>query len=399
MTSKNTDRRKAETKRIQNRQSIVTLVWAGVLSLFALALFAFLPRVQPATFQGDTPTVEINLNNYVGKVIQGQSVAKYNFRNFQSITCDVNDGNQHSTAFDDPCYHRTEVYERGTTNRVDQQCAPYRGGNRSFSKGDGISKEIRYGQNLIPATCPVGLYTLKVILMGSARDEVATATADFEVILQPPPQPPAPTATPTATPTETPVPTATPTATPTHTPVPTATPTATPTHTPVPTATPTATPTYARTDGHAYGDAHAYARTDGHAYGDAYGARTDGDAYGNAHRGHAYGDAYGNAHRYGDAHGNAHRYGDAHGDAHRYGDAHGDAHRYGDAHGNAHRYGDAHGNAHRYGNANGNAHRHGDAHANANATPSAAANAISQQPSTPPIGDANGNSYRPTHSR
>ena len=243
MTSKNTDRRKAETKRIQNRQSIVTLVWAGVLSLFALALFAFLPRAQPATFQGDTPTVEITLNNYVGKVIQGQSVAKYNFRNFQSITCDVNDGNQHSTAFDDPCYHRTEVYERGTTNRVDQQCAPGRGGNRSFSKGDGISKEIRYGQNLIPATCPVGLYTLKVILMGSARDEVTTASADFEVILQPPPQPPVPTATPTVTPTETPVPTATPTATPTETPVPTATPTETPTETPVPTATPTATPT------------------------------------------------------------------------------------------------------------------------------------------------------------
>ena len=144
MTSKNTDRRKAETKRIQNRQSIVTLVWAGVLSLFALALFAFLPRVQPATFQGDTPTVEINLNNYEGKVPQGQSVAQYTFRNFQSITCDVNDGNQHSTKFNDPCYYRTEAYERGTTNLVDQQCAPGRGGNRSFSQGDGISKEIRY---------------------------------------------------------------------------------------------------------------------------------------------------------------------------------------------------------------------------------------------------------------
>ena len=309
MTSKNTDRRKAETKRIQNRQSIVTLVWAGVLSLFALALFAFLPRVQPATFQGDTPTVEINLNNYVGKVIQGQSVAKYNFRNFQSITCDVNDGNQHSTAFDDPCYHRTEVYERGTTNRVDQQCAPYRGGNRSFSKGDGISKEIRYGQNLIPATCPVGLYTLKVILMGSARDEVATATADFEVILQPPPQPPAPTATPTATPTETPVPTATPTATPTETPVPTATPTATPTHTPVPTATPTATPTHtpvptatptATPTETPVPTATPTATPRRHAYGNAVPPRP------RLRKRHRHGDANGNAHRYGDANGNAH---------------------------------------------------------------------------------------------
>ena len=248
MTSKHTDRRKAETMRMQIRQPIVTLVWAGVLLLFALALLSFLPRAQPATFQNGSPTVEISLNNYEGKVPHGQSVAQYTFRDFQSITCDKNDGNQHSTAFDDPCYHRSEVYERGTTNRV-SQCERGWGGDRSFSKGTGISKVIRYGQNMVPSTCPVGLYTLKVILMGSARDEVATATADFEVILSPPTNTPGPTETDTptatATPTDTPTATATPTdtPTPTETPTPTPTPTETPTPTPTPTETPTPTPT------------------------------------------------------------------------------------------------------------------------------------------------------------
>ena len=204
---------------MQIRQLTVTLVWAGVLLLFALALLSFLPRAQPATFQNGSPTVEISLNNYEGKVPHGQSVAQYTFRDFQSITCDKNGGYQHSTAFDDPCYHRSEVYERGTTNRV-SQCERGWGGDRSFSKGTGISKVIRYGQNMVPSTCPVGLYTLKVILMGSARDEVATATADFEVILSPPTNTPGPTETDTptatATPTDTPTATATPTETPTR---------------------------------------------------------------------------------------------------------------------------------------------------------------------------------------
>ena len=161
------------TKRIQTRQSIVTLVWAGVLSLFALALISFLPRAQPATFQEPqptveiVPTVEIELNSWNGVTPHWQSVARYTFKNFQSITCDKNDVNhQHSTAFDDPCYHRTEIYERGTTNHVDQCVRGGEGGNRSFSKGDGILKEVPYRGNVIPQTCPVGLYTLKVILMG-----------------------------------------------------------------------------------------------------------------------------------------------------------------------------------------------------------------------------------------
>ena len=227
---------------MQIRQLTVTLVWAGVLLLFALALLSFLPRAQPATFQNGSPTVEISLNNYEGKVPHGQSVAQYTFRDFQSITCDKNGGYQHSTAFDDPCYHRSEVYERGTTNRV-SQCEQGWGGDRSFSKGTGISKVIRYGQNMVPSTCPVGLYTLKVILMGSARDEVATATADFEVILSPPTNTPGPTETDTPTATATPTDTPTATATPTDTPTATATPTETPTPTPTPTDTPTPTPT------------------------------------------------------------------------------------------------------------------------------------------------------------
>ena len=252
---------------MQIRQPIVTLVWAGVLLLFALALLSFLPRAQPATFQNGSPTVEINLNNYEGKVPHGQSVAQYTFRDFQSITCDKNNGNQHSTAFDDPCYHRSEVYERGTTNRV-SQCERGWGGDRSFSKGTGISKVIRYGQNMVPSTCPVGLYTLKVILMGSARDEVATATADFEVILSPPTNTPGPTETDTPTATATPTETPTPTPTPTETPTPTPTPTETPTPTPTPTETPTPTPADRDADAYPYDAADAYPHADRDA--DAY---------------------------------------------------------------------------------------------------------------------------------
>ena len=270
---------------MQIRQPIVTLVWAGVLLLFALALLSFLPRAQPATFQNGSPTVEISLNNYEGKVPHGQSVAQYTFRDFQSITCDKNDGNQHSTAFDDPCYHRSEVYERGTTNRV-SQCERGWGGDRSFSKGTGISKVIRYGQNMVPSTCPVGLYTLKVILMGSARDEVATATADFEVILSPPTNTPGPTET------DTPTATATPT---------------TPTPTPTPTETPTPTPTPTRRR-----DADAYPHADRDA--DAYPhADRDADAYPHADR-----DA--DAYPYADGDADAYPHADRDADAYPYAD-------------------------------------------------------------------------------
>ena len=169
--------------RMRTRLSIVTLVGAGALLLIALAVISA-SRPKTVFAQGTDPTVEINLNSYNGVTRQGQSVAQYTFKNFQSITCNKEDVEiQHSTMFDDPCYHRSEVYERGTTTHV-SQCGL--GGDRSFSKGGGSKKTIRYGSNIISTNCPVGLYTLKVILMGSAKNEEAFATEDFEVVAVPP---------------------------------------------------------------------------------------------------------------------------------------------------------------------------------------------------------------------
>ena len=120
-------------------------------------------------------------------------------------------GGPHSVTFNDPCYHRSEVYERGTNNRVDQ-CERGLGGNRSFSKQDGISKVIDSMHILLPSNCPDGQYRLEVFLMGSDKVEVVSATAYFGVGA---PADPTPTPTFTATPTRTSIPTKTPTPTPT----------------------------------------------------------------------------------------------------------------------------------------------------------------------------------------
>ena len=186
--------------RMRTKVPVVTLVGMGALLLAALAVI-FAPPAQTVYAQDNLPTVEINLNSYNGVTTAGQSVAQYTFKNFQDITCHKNVGGPHHTAFEDPCYHRTEVYERGTTTNPVTQCAPGRGGHRSFSQGAGISKVIRYGQNLIPSTCPAGLYTLKVILMGSNWDfdvasnqffyddaDVVSHSVDFEVVSAPTPE-------------------------------------------------------------------------------------------------------------------------------------------------------------------------------------------------------------------
>ena len=149
--------------------------------------------------------MRIDLNNFFGNATWGQPLAQYTFENFQSIKCDANDGNQHSTTFDDPCYHRTEIYDRGTNNRVGE-CEQGLGGNRSFPKGDGIEKVIDSFHIILPRSCPEGQqYMLKVILMGSNRVAVASATAYFGVKVNPDPTPVL-TATPTRTPTATPRP-------------------------------------------------------------------------------------------------------------------------------------------------------------------------------------------------
>ena len=103
---------------MQTRHALVTLVGLAVILLFALVVSASAPLAEPVTFQESEPSISISLNTYNGKTEQGQSVAEYTFSNFQGVTCDINVGGPHSTAFNDPCYHRTEVYARGTTDLV-----------------------------------------------------------------------------------------------------------------------------------------------------------------------------------------------------------------------------------------------------------------------------------------
>ena len=207
----------------------------------------------------------------------GQLFARYTFGNIQSVTCEAD------LSFIDfgdlrACFHRSEVYPRNAdttipANRVGQCEGTGLGNDRSFSPRTEDSRVIDFYHNQISPDCPVGEYTLKVILMGSTGDDdpdtqvtfekpiAATNERNFRVVAgsttatpTAPPRPPPPTPRPTAIPTSTPTATATATATATPTPTrdpnePTATPTATPTRRPPPpTATPTetATPTPTR---------------------------------------------------------------------------------------------------------------------------------------------------------
>ena len=282
--------------------TIVSLVGTGALLLAVLAAISA-PRAQIAYAQNDDPTITIVFSSLVndgtrdGRMVQGgQLFAQYTFGNIQSVTCEadlsfIDFGNQRA------CFHRSEVYPRNadTTNpdnRVEQCEGSDFGSDRSFSPRTGNSRVIDFSQNQVSPDCPVGEYTLKVILMGSTGDDdpntpapflkpvATTNTKDFRVVAgsatatptntrqpQPPPaHTPTPTPTldpnrPTATPTNTrqpqPPPAHTPTPTPTRDPnLPTLTPTPTntrqpqppPAHTPTPTPTrdpnlPTLTPT------------------------------------------------------------------------------------------------------------------------------------------------------------
>ncbi len=221
-----------------SKQSIITLVGVGILALFALTVISFVPR--PPTIEAQAPSLQdqndpavaIEFNTWNSKEEYGTSIhAQLTFTNFQDITCDKNDGGEHHTAFDDPCYFQVEVHQRPPeTGRVSQCEGTGIGGPRSFSKGTGVRKVIRFGLVSTPTDCPVGLYMLKVKLKESNKTVVATASANFEIIPAQPTNTPAPTSTSTYTPEP-------PTSTSTHTPEP---PTATPTYTPEP---PTATPT------------------------------------------------------------------------------------------------------------------------------------------------------------
>ena len=148
------DRKEGKTMQMRTKLAIVTVIGAGALLIAVLAVF-IASRPQIAYAQNSQPTVQIGLNNVFGNATRGQPLAQYTFKNFQSITCDVNDGNQHSTTFDDPCYHRTEIYHRGTNNRAGE-CEQGLSGNRSFSKGDGIERVIDSFHIILPRSCPEG---------------------------------------------------------------------------------------------------------------------------------------------------------------------------------------------------------------------------------------------------
>ena len=74
---------------------IVTVFGAGALLIAALAVI-IAPPPQIAYAQNSQPTVQIELNHTFGNATPGQPLAQYTFLNFQSITCNANDGNQHS---------------------------------------------------------------------------------------------------------------------------------------------------------------------------------------------------------------------------------------------------------------------------------------------------------------
>ena len=237
---------------MQTKQSIITLVGAAILLLFVLTLISFVPRTptieaQAPSLQGQNePTVAIEFNTWNSKEEYGTSIqARLTFTNFQDITCDKNDGGEHHTVFDDPCYFQAEVHKRPPdSGRVSQCEGTGLGGPRSFSKGTGVRKVINWGLTYTPTDCPVGLYMLKVKLKESNKTVVATASANFEIIPAQPTNTPAPTSTSTYTPASTATPTYTPppTATSTYTPPSTATPTNTATSTTTPTETVTPTP-------------------------------------------------------------------------------------------------------------------------------------------------------------
>ena len=229
-----------KTRRMRTKLTIVSLVGAGVLLLAALAAISA-PRAHIAYAQSPSVSIRFSASNPLssgeGQMEQGgQLFARYTFGNIQSVTCAadlsfINFGDLHA------CFHRSEVYPRNAdttnpANRVEQCEGGSFGNDRSFSPRTGNSRVIDYSQNRVPPDCPVGEYTLKVILMGSTGDDdpdtpetfekpVATSgTHDFRVVAgsstatpTAPPPPPPPTQRPTAIPTSTP--TATPTATPT----------------------------------------------------------------------------------------------------------------------------------------------------------------------------------------
>ena len=173
-----------------SKQSIITLVGVSTLLLFALTFVSFSPLAPaieaqaPSLQRQNEPRVTIEFNTDNSKEEYGTSIfAKLTFTSFQDITCDKNDGGTHSTTFDDPCYYQTEVHRRPPESGRVSQCEGIGiSGPRSFSKGTGVGKVIRFSRNFTTTNCPVGLYVLKAKLKESDKTVVASASANFEII-------------------------------------------------------------------------------------------------------------------------------------------------------------------------------------------------------------------------
>ena len=317
---------------MQSKQTIITLVGAAILLLFALAVISFVPPAP--TIHALAPSLQDDPQPHVGFDTLDDSVpaGEYAYAGllFASFPCiDQNNDNKcnHKDKFTTVTY-RFDILQGGAD--ADNCEGQGLGSVRNFSPSYYDSWRTSGPSPLrIARNCPTGAYTMKCTVTytepgSDVAIPIACNSRDFTVgppRSQDPPtatptETPIPTATPTytpiptatptetpiptATPTETPIPTATPTetsiptatptetsiptATPTETSIPTATPTetsiptATPTETSIPTATPTETPipTHVHTDRHTHRNAH----TDGHADRDAH---TDGHADRNAH--------------------------------------------------------------------------------------------------------------------
>ena len=270
---------------MQRKQSIITLVGAVILLLFALAVISFVPR--SPTIHALSPSLQ-EAQPHVGFDTLDDYVAAGEYMNagllFASFPC-IEKNN------DDKCDYNDRFTT--VTYRFD---ILHGGADADNCEGQGLgivrtfpeSRSYNAWRTLSPIplridrNCPHRTYTMKCTVTYTEPGSdlaIPVACNGMGFTVGPAQQPP------TATPTDTPIPTATPTDTPIPTATPTETPipTATPTETPIPTATPTETP---HTDSHAdrntHSDSHAHRNTHSDRYAHRN-AHTDSHAHRNTH--------------------------------------------------------------------------------------------------------------------
>ena len=232
---------------MQTKQSIITLVGAAILLLFALAVISFVPPAP--TIHALAPSLQEEPQPHVGFDTLEDSVPAGEYMNagllFANFPCIDNDKNGECTHKDDftTVTYRFDLLTGGSDGPDANNCEGQGLGMvRNFSPSFYNSRRT---SGLIPLRidrkCPPGPYTLKCMVTytepGSDEAIPLACNMSFTVGPQRSQDPP----------------------------------TATPTETPLPTATPTYTPTY-----HAHRNAH----TDRHPYRNAH---TDGHTHRNAH--------------------------------------------------------------------------------------------------------------------